>query len=64
LEAFEVFDRDGNGQISAAELMHVMSDLGEDLTDEKVNQIISEADTDGDGQINYEEFVQVIMTKR
>lgn len=41
-----------------------MSDLGEDLTDEKVNQIISEADTDGDGQINYEEFVQVIMTKR
>jgi calmodulin len=49
VEAFEVFDRDGNGQISAAELMHVMSDLGQDLTDDQVEKMIAEADTDGDG---------------
>ena len=51
----EVFDRDGNGFISAAELRHVMTNLGEKLTDEEVDEMIREADVDGDGQINYEE---------
>lgn len=44
--------------------MHVMSDMGQDLTDEQVEVMMAEADTDGDGQINYEEFVQVMMSKR
>ena len=37
IEAFKVFDRDGNGFISAAELRHVMTNLGEKLTDEEVD---------------------------
>jgi calmodulin len=53
-EAFKVFDKDGNGYISAAELRHVMTNLGEKLTDEEVDEMIREADIDGDGQINYE----------
>ena len=53
-EAFKVFDKDGNGFISAAELRHVMTNLGEKLTDEEVDEMIREADIDGDGQINYE----------
>ena len=35
LEAFKVFDKDGNGSISAAELRHVMHNLGEELTAEE-----------------------------
>merc|ERR1711918_325966 len=35
IEAFKVFDKDGNGFISAAELRHVMTNLGEKLTDEE-----------------------------
>ncbi|ONL97467.1 Calmodulin-7 [Zea mays] len=62
-EAFRVFDKDQNGFISAAELRHVMTNLGEKLTDEEVDEMIREADVDGDGQINYEEFVKVMMAK-
>ncbi|KAH7968641.1 hypothetical protein HPB52_010497 [Rhipicephalus sanguineus] len=61
-EAFRVFDRDGNGFITATELRHVMTTLGEKLTDEEVDAMIREADMDGDGQINYEEFVALIKS--
>lgn len=53
-EAFKVFDKDGSGDISAAELRHVMTSLGEKLTDEEVDEMIREADVDGDGKVNYE----------
>ncbi|KAK2162498.1 hypothetical protein LSH36_97g02025 [Paralvinella palmiformis] len=53
-EAFRVFDKDGNGYISAAELRHVMTNLGEKLTDDEVDEMIKEADLDGDGMVNYE----------
>jgi len=56
-------DKDGNGYISAAELRHVMTNLGEKLTDNEVDEMIREADVDGDGQINYEEFVKMMLSK-
>ena len=63
-EAFKVFDKDGNGFISAAELRHVMTNLGEKLSDEEVDQMIKEADTDGDGQVDYGEFVKMMVTMK
>ena len=60
LEAFKVFDKDGNAFISAADI----TNLGEYLADEEVDEMIHEADIadiDGDGQINYEEFVKMMM---
>ncbi|KAJ0765006.1 putative EF-hand domain-containing protein [Helianthus annuus] len=62
--SFRVFDKDQNGFIFASELRHVMTNLGEKLTDEEVDETIHEADVDGDGQTNYEEFVKVMMAKR
>jgi calmodulin len=61
IEAFKVFDRDGNGLISNVELQHVMTSLGENVTMDEVDEMIKEADLDGDGYINYEEFVKMIM---
>ncbi|SJK86197.1 calmodulin [Babesia microti strain RI] len=63
VQAFKVFDRDGNGFISAAELRHVMTNLGEKLTDEEVDEMLKEADVDGDGRINYEEFVKLMVSQ-
>lgn len=51
-QAFQVFDRDNNGFISAAELRHVMTSIGEKLTDDEVDAMIRDADQDGDGRID------------
>ena len=49
-----MFDKDGNGFITAPELRHIMTNLGEQLNDEDVDEMIKVSDIDGDGQINYE----------
>ncbi len=51
---FRVFDKDGNGLITASELRVVMDNLGEKLTEDEVEEMIREADLDGDGKVSYE----------
>ena len=63
LEAFKVFDRDGNGKISAHELRCVMLSSGEDLTEQDIQEMVMEADIDGDGFIDYQEFVKIMMNQ-
>jgi len=62
-EAFMVFDRDKNGSVSASELKHVMSNLGEHVTNEEVEEMIKEADADGDGELSFADFLQFIQKK-
>ena len=54
LHLHSAHSQNGNGYISAAELRHVMTNLGEKLTDDEVDEMIREADLDGDGMVNYE----------
>lgn len=51
---FRVFDKNNDGMISSNELRHVMTSLGERLSEEEVDDMIKEADMDGDGMVNYE----------
>ena len=48
-----MFDRDGDGFIDARELRHLLTNLGEKLTDQEVDEMIREVDVDGDGKVNY-----------
>lgn len=63
IEAFKVFDTNGNGYITVHELRNVMITLGEFLTPDEVDELVKEADLDNDGQINYEEFIKIMMSK-
>merc|ERR1739845_187449 len=63
IEAFKVFDKEGNGFISAAELRHIVTNLGEKLTDEEADEMLREADIEGTENINYVEFVKMMMAK-
>ncbi|RKP17473.1 centrin [Rozella allomycis CSF55] len=60
LKAFRLFDDDNTGKISFKNLKRVAKELGENLTDEEIQEMIDEADKDGDGEINEEEFLRVM----
>lgn len=62
-QAFRLFDKDGDGFISPAELKTVMLNLGEKLTNEEVEEMIKEADSDKDGMVNYEEFARMMASR-
>lgn len=52
-----MFDRDGNGYISAEELRYVVTTFGEVLTNEEAEELIAMFDKNKDGLLEYEEFV-------
>ena len=54
---FSLFDSDGNGVVNAIDLRHVSVNLGEDLTDEVIAEMIKQADFDGDGVVNFKGII-------
>jgi uncharacterized tellurite resistance protein B-like protein len=44
-----------------SELRHVIANLGVQVDEDEIDEMMAEADGDGDGQIDYNEFVQVIL---
>ncbi|KAH6561088.1 caltractin [Batrachochytrium salamandrivorans] len=60
LKAFKLFDDDETGKISFKNLKRVAKELGESLTDEELQEMIDEADRDGDGEINEEDFLRIM----
>jgi len=63
-EAFRVIDNDNSGKISSDEIKKILRHLGEKkMSSEVAEMIIREMDMDGDGQVDYEEFVKMFTTK-
>ena len=62
-EAFEMFDVNKDGSISKKELEYILRSLNEDPEEEEIQQLLDEVDVDGNGEIDFEEFV-ALMGKR
>lgn len=60
LKAFRLFNDDGTGKITFQNLKRVANELGENLTDEELQEMIDEADSIGDGQVNQDEFLRIM----
>ncbi|KAA0199584.1 Caltractin, partial [Fasciolopsis buskii] len=60
LKAFKLFDDDETGKISFKNLKRVAKELGENITDEELQEMIEEADRDGDGEVNEQEFLRIM----
>ena len=63
LNAFKIFDKEGNGLINLDELKHIMLKVGKNLSESEIDEMLKDADIDMDGFINYEEFIRSILTK-
>uniref|UniRef100_A0A8B9EHR7 EF-hand domain-containing protein n=1 Tax=Anser cygnoides TaxID=8845 RepID=A0A8B9EHR7_ANSCY len=60
LKGFKLFDYDGTGKISFEKLKLVATEVGEDITDEELQEMIDEADADGDGEVDQQEFLRIL----
>jgi calmodulin len=64
-QAFSVFDKDGRGFISASDLRHVLTAMGDRLDEEQVEEMLRHAmgRNQGEGQLNYVQFVKSVLDK-
>lgn len=60
LKAFRLFDDDETGRISFRNLKRVAMELGENMTDAELQEMIDEADRDGDGEVSEDEFLRLM----
>ena len=60
---FKEFDKSGKGYVTTEDLKSMCEVSGERYTVEELNEMITEADVDHDGVLNYDDFVRMMMAK-
>lgn len=60
-EAFNLFDKDSNGSISASELTTVMKSLGLSPSETEIADLMNKVDQDGNHEIDFEEFLTLMV---
>lgn len=60
IKAFRLFDDDETGKISLKNLRRVAKEIGEAMSEEELAEMIEEADLDGDGEIDQDEFLRIM----
>jgi Ca2+-binding EF-hand superfamily protein len=63
-KVFKLFDDDNTSRISFRNLTRVVEELGENIDDEEMQDMIAQADRDGSGEINFDEFYRIVMMYR
>mmetsp|Transcript_17427 Transcript_17427/g.18097 ORF Transcript_17427/g.18097 Transcript_17427/m.18097 type:complete len:177 (+) Transcript_17427:29-559(+) len=63
IEVFKLFDKNLSGQIGADEIIHVMAQLGLNLSVQEAEELIKEGDNDSDKVLDFEEFVKIMLSK-
>lgn len=61
LDAFNIFDADRSGKIDRDEVRMLMKKLAQTLTEDEIDEIMAEVDTDGDGEISFDEFREMMF---
>ena len=61
IQAFKMFDRDGDNSISNAEFKTVMGSMVEKTQESEIQKMFDQADQDGDGSINFDEFANLLL---
>jgi len=59
--AFGALDKDGTGQILEAELRQILGTLGESLSSEEVDMLMRDVETDDEGLLRYDKFVDMLV---
>jgi calmodulin len=59
-EAFDMFDKDGSGTIDVGEIVKIMKNFGYPIKKSEAQRMISEIDDNGDGELDFEEFVTLM----
>jgi len=62
-EAFKIFDRNNSGHVSAQELKHVLTTIGEKLSEAEFEEMLKETEIDKSGLINCADFVKMLLAK-
>merc|ERR1711998_346716 len=62
-KVFKLFDDDNTNKISFRNLARVAEEFGENIDDEELQDMINQADRDGDGEINIDEFYRIMKKK-
>jgi len=60
-EAFEIFDSENNGYINVPEFRHILTNLGEKLTNDEIDNIITQLDINNEGKIYKEIFLTTLL---
>ncbi|GAA5816565.1 hypothetical protein MFLAVUS_010095 [Mucor flavus] len=61
-EAFQLFDKNGDGSISASELGVVLRSFGMNPSDAELQDMVNDVDADNNGHIDFEEFLSLVKT--
>lgn len=60
-EIFRVLDKEKKGEVNVNELRWILKNLGDDLTEDDIDDMILDVDTDGSGWVDYDEFAKLML---